>query len=171
MQNSKTGTGYSSNFASAANANSSILTPTLNRLATAPQGYGQSTIDKMKTGAVQSAGGSAAGEIGSAALRASRTNNAGSITPSAVAANRDAVGTVSDASLGVDAQNAQLQEQQRQTGLRGLEGLYNTNSGDQLNALGLSTSALQAKNQADSETWNHWLGLGTLGLSKLGGGG
>ena len=158
MQNSNTAQGQSKSYADAAASNSSILTPTLNRMATNPQGFGQTTINNMNTAALQSAGGAASGIVGQGNLQAARTNNAGGFAASAGAAGHDATAQLSDSALGVQNRNALLQQQQQQEGLSGLENLYGTNLGASQNALGLSNSALNVKNAADQQTLGSWLG-------------
>lgn len=163
-QNSQTGQGLANTYGQSAAANSSILTPTLNQLATNPTGFGQQTINNMNTAAMQSAGGAAAGTVGQGNLQAARTNNAGSFAPAAAQAGHDATAQLSDAALGVQNQNAMLKQQQQQEGLQGLSGLYNTNVGAGENALGLSTNALNAQTNAQNQTMNNAMGWTKLGL-------
>lgn len=156
MANSNSAQGLSKSYATQANNNSSILTPTLNRMATNPQGFTPQTMANMNTAAMQSIGGATAGIVGQGNLQAARTNNAGAFQPAATQAAHDATAELSDAALGVQNRNAMLQEQQRAQGLTGLENEYNTNVGAGNNALGLSTQALNAKNAADEQTFNQW---------------
>jgi hypothetical protein len=71
----------------------------------------------------------------------------------ATQAAHDATAALSDASLGVQNNDALLKEQQRQEGLSGLEGLYGQNVGAGESALGLSDQALQTQNQARQNGW------------------
>jgi hypothetical protein len=158
MQNSNSAQGLSKAYAGNANSAYSVLTPTLTRMATAPQGFTPQTMANMNTAAQQSIGGATAGTVGQGNLQAARTNNAGAFQPVATQAAHDATGELSDAALGVQNRNAMLQEQQRSQGLSGLEGLYNTNVGAGENALGLSNNALATKNAADAQTFNQWFG-------------
>lgn len=151
--NANTGSGLSKTYAGQAASTGSILTPTLNQLATNPQGFGQQTINNMNTAALQSAGGANAGTVGEGNLQAARTNNAGGFAPAAAQAGHDATAQLSDAALGVQNRNAMLQQQQRQEGIQGLEGQYATNVGAGENALGLSDNALQVQNQARQNGW------------------
>lgn len=152
-QNAKTGQALSSSYTNQANANSNVLTPTLNQMATNPTGFGKSTINNMNTAALQSAGGAAAGTIGAANLAAARTNNAGAYAPAAAQAGHDATAALSDAALGVQNKDALLKAQQQQEGISGLENMYNTNVGAGENALGLSNSSLQTQNQSNQNGW------------------
>lgn len=155
--NSKTAQGLATNYGNAASANSNILTPTLNRLATNPQGFGQQTINNMNTAALQEAGGADAGTVGGGNQRAAATNNAGGFAPAAAQAGHDATAQLSDAALGVQNRNAQLQQQQQMEGIQGLENQYSTNVGAGENALGISNQALGAQTQANAGTLSGWL--------------
>lgn len=156
--NATTAQGLSKSYAGNANSTYSILTPTLSRMATNPQGFSPQTMANMNTAAEQSIGGATAGTVGQGNLQAARTNNAGGFQPAATQAAHDATAQLSDAALGIQNRNAMLQEQQRSQGLQGLQGLYDTNVGAGENALGLSNSALQAKNAADQSTMAEWMG-------------
>jgi hypothetical protein len=155
--NSKSAQGLSNTYGAQASANGSILTPTLNKMATSPTGFGQPAIDKMNTAALQTIGGAESGAVGQGNLMAARTNNAGAFAPVAASAAHDATTQLSDAALGVQNRDAMLKEQQRQEGIQGLEGQYNTNVGASENALGLSNSALGAQTAADQQTLGSWL--------------
>jgi len=156
MKNSNTAQNLSSVYSGNASNNSNILTPTLNKMATNPGGFGQPTINNMNTAAVQTLGGSTAGIVGSGNLQAARTNNAGGFAPAAVQAGHDATTQLSDAALGVQNQDALLKQRQQQEGLNGLQNMYQTNVGAGENALGLSNSALNTKNAADQLTFDQW---------------
>lgn len=158
MANSGTAQGLSKGYATAANGNSSILTPTLNQMATHPQGFQPQTMANMNTAAMQSIGGATAGTVGQGNLQAARTNNAGGFQAGATQAAHDATAQLSDAALGVQNRNAMLQEQQRSQGISGLEGQYQTNVGAGENALGLSNASLNAATQAQNQTQNAWMG-------------
>lgn len=151
--NSKTGQALQSSYNNQANANSNVLTPTLNQMATNPTGFGQQTVNNMNTAALQSAGGAAAGTVGAANLAAARTNNAGAYAPAAAQAGHDATAALSDAALGVQNKDALLRAQQQQQGIAGLENMYQTNVGAGENALGLSNNSLQTQNQSNQNGW------------------
>lgn len=155
--NSKTAQGLSTTYGSQAAANSSVLTPTLNQMATNPQGFSPQTVNNMTTAAMQSAGGAAAGTVGQGNLQAARTNNAGGFAPVAAQAGHDATAQLSDAALGIQNNDAMLKQQQQQEGINGLAGQYATNVGAGENALGLSTNALNAQTAAQNQTMSSWL--------------
>jgi hypothetical protein len=156
MNNSNTAQTMSGTYANRATANSNILTPTLNRMATNPQGFSPQTMANMNTAAMQTAGGGNGATVGGAMQAAGRTNNAGAYDPAMAQAGHDASSQLSDAALGIQNRNAMLQEQQRSEGLSGLQGMYGENTGASQNALGLSDNALATKNAADQQTFNQW---------------
>ena len=176
MQNSNTAQGMSGTYANRATANSNILTPTLNQMATNPQGFSPQTMANMNTAAMQTAGGGNGSTVGGAMQTAARTNNAGAYDPAIAQAGHDASSQLSQAALGIQNQNAMLQEQQRSEGLSGLENLYGENTGASQNALGLSNSALQTANEANQQTMNQWFapfqaitgGAAQVGAAALG---
>lgn len=152
-KNSTTAQGLAGTFGDRATGTYNILTPTLNRMATNPQGFSPQTMANMTTAAKQSIGGATAATVGQGNLQAARTNNAGAFAPVATQAAHDATAALSDASLGVQNRNAMLQEQQRGEGISGLEGLYGENVGAGESALGLSNQSLQTQNQARQNGW------------------
>lgn len=156
MANSKTAQGASSLYGNRASSSYNVLTPTLNQMATNPQGFSPQTMANMNTQAMQTAGGGNGATVGGAMQTAARTNNAGAYDPAIAQAGHDASTQLSDAALGVQNRNAMLQEQQRSEGINGLQNLYGENTGASQNALGLSNSALTTKNGADEQTFNDW---------------
>lgn len=167
--NSGTANNLATTYGSRATGNSNVLTPTLNRMATNPQGFGQPTINNMNTAATQTIGGATAGAVGGANQAAARTNNAGAYAPAAAQVAHDATAQLSDAALGVQNNDAMLKEQQRQQGLSGLEGMYNTNVGAGENALGLSNQSLNTANTADNSAFARNMKLWQTGAQMLGG--
>lgn len=163
-KNSTTAQGLAGTYGDRASSTYNILTPTLNRMATNPQGFSPQTKANMLTSAKQSIGGSNSGIVGGSDLAAARTNNAGAFAPMATQAAHDATSALSDASLGVQNRDAMLQEQQRQEGLSGLQGMYGENVGAGESALGLSDQALQTQLAAGRQGWlQNTLGvIGTL---------
>src|ERR1700743_2568467 len=124
------------------------LAPTLAAEASHPAGFTQSQQAAMNTAAQQSAGGANAGAVGQGALLAARTKNAGTADAAIAQSGRQASQTLRDSALKTTMANANLQQQQQQEGLRGEQGLYNTDLGASQNALGLSNQALNYANQA-----------------------
>lgn len=157
LGNSGTANGLATGYNNGAAATGSILTPTLNRMVTAPAGYGAQTVNNMTTAATQGAGGGAAATVGGALQRAAATNNAGGAAPVTSQAGRDASVQLSDAALGIQNQDAQLKEQQREQGIQGLTGMYSTDVGAGENAIGLSNQSLNVADQGKAQALAPWL--------------
>jgi hypothetical protein len=153
MTNSTTGQGLSKTYGDRATATSNILTPTLNQMATAPQGFGKQTVGNMTTAALQGAGGAQAATVGGGIQRAAGTNNAGAFDASAGQAGHDATSALTDAALGVQNRDAELKQQQQQFGVQGLNNQYQTNVGAGENALGISDAALNTSVNAGKSGW------------------
>jgi hypothetical protein len=62
--NAKTGQALATNYGDRASSGYNVLTPTLNKLATAPQGFDPQTMANMTTAAKQSIGGATAATVG-----------------------------------------------------------------------------------------------------------
>jgi hypothetical protein len=150
LANSGTASNMSSGLASNAGALYGSLAPTLSAEAAHPSGYTPTQKAAMDTAAQQSAGGSMAGATGQGALLAARTKNAGAAQNAIQQSGRQASQNVSDAAVGTEVANANLQQKQQQAGITGEENLYNTELGGSQNALGLSNSALNTANSADA---------------------
>lgn len=156
-QNSTTARGMSQIYGQNAATQNSILTPTLSRLAAGGGGYTPGQINNMNTSALQTVGGANADASGRAASAAARTNNVGADNAFRLAAAHDATGELSDAALGVQNASARLAAQQQDQALGELGNLYSTNVGAGENALGLSTSATNAANNAANSGF--WRGV------------
>jgi hypothetical protein len=154
-QNSTTAQGLSDLYSKNAQGVSSTLTPALTAEAIHPEGYTPTQLGAQTTAAEQTAGGANAGATGGALLRASRTRNSGAAPAAIDEANRQGSQELSQTNAKIQTNNANLQKNQQQEGLSGLEGLYgeNVNAGNQ--ALGISTNALNDT----SNLKNFWGGL------------
>ena len=126
------------------------LEPTLQAEATHPGGYTPQQKALMNTAAQQSAGGSTAGAIGQGRLYAQRTRNAGGAKAAIGEGVRGAGENLSNAAVGTELANANLQQKQQQSGIAGLQSLNATELGAGENALGLSNQALGIADQADA---------------------
>jgi hypothetical protein len=133
-----------------------ILTPTLNRMVTNPDGFGQRTMGNMTTEAMQGAGGGNSATVGGALQAAARTNNAGAFDPAISQAGHDATNQLSDAALNIQNRDAMLKEQQRSQGIQGSEGMYGQNIGAAGNALGLSDQALNTAITGANSAAQRW---------------
>jgi hypothetical protein len=129
------------------------LEPTFQAEAAHPSGFNPNQKALMNTASQQSAGGQAAGAVGSGRLYAARTNNAGGAKAAVGEGVREAGGNLSKAALGTELADASLAQQNQQRGISGLQGLYGTTLGEGENALGLSNQALGIANQAKPTFW------------------
>ena len=129
------------------------LFPQLEQEAMNPTGFSPTDLAAMNTASQQSVGGSTAGAVGEGNLEAARTRNAGGFAPVLDEAVRSGQRQLSQNAVGIQGENANLKESQRQAGLKGLEGLYGTNTQDMLSALGLGNQATNALTQAGQSGW------------------
>lgn len=136
--------------AAGVNAN---LNPFLTSELTHPQGFSQGAQTSMLSAAEGGAGGATAGLQGAAALEGARTRNAGGFSTALDAAARSRQQASAGASEGIAGQNAQIQNSQQQSAAQGLQGLYGTDSGNALKALGLQDQAIGTETQAGSQGW------------------
>ena len=140
----------------------STLAPELQSTATAPQGFNPNDFAAMNTSAQQSAGGSAAGAVGQGGLLAARTRNAGGADAAIADSVRSSGRQLSQGVLGTQIANAKLKEQQREGALSGLQGLYGTNTGASVNALGQVAGNVNASTGAENASWDWTKGLDSV---------
>lgn len=145
--NSGQGQGISQRAGANASSLYGTLDPTLTTMATVPQGINPADLAKMKTGAMQTAGGANSGAVGQGSLLSARTKNAGTADAAIAKSGESAGQTLSNTNLGIDSANQELKNTQQQAGLKGLEGLYGTNESEALGGLNESNMAL--KNAGD----------------------
>lgn len=143
----------------AAQANSSAagVNSTLNPFLTSellhPQGFSQADTTSMLSAGQAGAGGAAAGITGQANLTAARTRNSGGFGSALDAAARARTQAAAGSSEGIAADNAHLKQTQQQAGAAGLQGLYGTDSGNALKALGIQDQAIGTEAQAGTAGW------------------
>src|SRR5271167_3447558 len=158
LANSGTAQNLSNNLTANASNIYGGLEPTLQAEAAHPQGYTPTQLANMNTAAMQSAGGSQAGAVGQGGLLAARTRNAGAAQNAVGAGTRHDGQNLSNAAVGTQLQNANLQQKQQQAGISGLGGLYNTELTGGETALGLSNQALSGANTtAGNNIWDKLL--------------
>lgn len=146
------GTNAAQAGASAAGVNAN-LNPFLTSELQHPQGFTQQQQTSMLSAVQGGAGGANAGITGQANLQAARTRNAGGFGSALDQAARMRQQAAAGSSEGIAAQNAQLQQQNQQAGARGLQGLYGTDSGNALKALGIQDSAIGTEVGAGNSGW------------------
>lgn len=146
------GTQAAQSNASAAGVNAT-LNPFLTSELTHPQGFTQQQQTSMLSANQGGAGGATAGITGQANLQAARTRNSGGFGSALDAAARSRQQASATGSEGIAADNAQLQQKQQQDAASGLQGLYGTDSGNALKALGLQNEAIGTGVDAGKSGW------------------
>lgn len=149
------GTGNALSKTGASNASSlyGTLNPTLSTMATNPQGINPADMAKIQTSNMQTAGGANAGAVGQGSLLSARTKNAGTADAAIAKSGEAASQNLSGANLATQNENVGIKNQQQQEGLKGLQGLYGTNSSTALGGLDQSNSALKNAATAPLTTW------------------
>lgn len=130
------------------------LVPTLTAQAANPQGMSPLDIAAADTASMQSAGGANAGAAGQRGLLAARTRNAGAGEAAIAASSQGASEALSRSATSTRLRNAALKEQQRESGLRGLEGLFGQSLAGGNQALGIVPQAVNANTQAENASWD-----------------
>ena len=118
-----------------------------------PAGLAPTDLNNMLVAQQEGAGGANATVTGEGRLAALRQRNAGGFAPALAEAQRIKGRTLATGGLDVANENAQLKQKQQQAGLTGLEGLYGTDTSDQLKAMGLSAEDLQNELAAGRQGW------------------
>lgn len=122
-----------------------------------PQGFGVEGRTAMNTAARDTAGGALASEKGEAGTMAARTRNIGSQAPLLDSAVQGADKQGQEAMLKVQEADAALKADQQAKALSGMQGLYGTNTGAMLTALGQGNNSIGNWNQASAQTTATWL--------------
>lgn len=131
----------------------STLRTQLTNEALHPTGYNPTDLNNMLVQQQEAVGGGNAAIGGEGKLAALRQRNASGIAPALAEAARSKQRTLASGALDVANQNAMLREKQRQEGLSGLQGLYGTDTSNQLRAMGLSAEDLQNELAAGRQGW------------------
>lgn len=170
MGNSRSATGTASGYGSTAGGIGATLVPGMTQQYTNPQGLGQVGLN-AELGAAEQAGGGATGAVqGEAGLNAMRTRNTGALSSVLDQAARRGGQNLSQSALGIQAQNEQLKQKQREEAAQGLQGLYGTDVGAQLKSMGIADEDLNTALAAGRQGWlQNTMGVvGTLGGMGLG---
>lgn len=131
----------------------STLNPFLTSELTHPQGFSQQDQTSMLSAGQAGTGGANASIAGQAALQTARSRNPAGFSTALDAAARSKNQTNASMSENVAANNANLKNTQQQDAASGLQGLYGTDSGNALKALGLQDSAIGTETQAGQSGW------------------
>lgn len=140
----------------------STLAPGLMSEAAHPAGFAPTDLASMNTDVQQSAGGTQAAAVGQGALQTARTRNAGGTDAAIGVASRGAGETASRGALATQMANAKLKESQHRAAVSGLEGLYGTNMGTSVGALGQVASNVHADNEAEQGSWDWTKGVNAI---------
>jgi hypothetical protein len=166
-----TGAGYG---ADASTVNSQLL-PFLTRELNNPMGYSQQQKGAMLNSAEAGAGGATAGINTEANLASARSRNSGGFSGALDEAAREKAKVLSANASGIEAKDADLQEEQKQEAAKGLQNLYGTDTSAQLKAMGLIPEDVNSATSAFSATPGWMKGIQDLtssatNIATLGGG-
>ena len=140
-------------YGEAAQDVSGTLVPQLKGDVTNPQGIQPTAKNAMLVSGLEGAGGVASGIAGEEGLRSARSRNIGGSAGVLDEAAREKMRTSAGVGLDVATKNAMLQQQQRASALKGLEGLYGTDVGAQLKAQSLVPEDIDAWAKANQTGW------------------
>lgn len=146
-------TASSAGYASQGADIGSMLVPELQKEALHPEGFDPNDLNAMLVAGQQGSGGATSSIAGEAGLQAARTRNNGNMSGVLDEAARAKTRADSDASLGVQAQNATLKESQRQAGLAGLSKERGADVHADLDAQGLVPQDIKAWTDANNSGW------------------
>jgi hypothetical protein len=130
-----------------------MLVPQLEADVNNPQGFNAATRNDMLVQGLEGAGGASSGIVGQEGLRAARSRNVGGSAGVLDEAAREKMRTSAGVGLDVATKNAMLQQQQRQSALQGLQGLYGTDVNAQLKAQSLVPEDIDAWAKANQTGW------------------
>ncbi len=144
------------------------LTPFLTQEMEHPQGLGQEGVGAETSAALAGGGGAASGLTGGAMQRAAVSHNAGGADAALDSVARERMKAAGQASEGIQAQNQNLMEQQRQSGAAGLGKMYGVDTSGMLESQGQEANDINAQVSANNSGWLQ----NTLGIiNTLKGGG
>ena len=152
-QAEKTAGSTAAGYGSSATAIGTPLTAQLQREAANPIGFTPTETNNMVVAGEQGAGGATSGIAGQAGLQALRTRNSGALSGVLDQAARTKQQTNSENALNVQNESARLGQQKQQTALSGLQGLYGTDVGAQLKAMGIQDSDINSEIAAGQSGW------------------
>jgi hypothetical protein len=129
------------------------LNPFFSQEMKAKHGLTPGQTNEMLTAAMAGSGGADSGIVGQANQEAARTRNASGFTKTLDEAARDRMKADAGASEGIAAQDVIGAKQLNQEGAAGMEGLYGTNVGAQLKAMGQQNEDIGTGIQAGNSGW------------------
>lgn len=149
------------------------LNPFFSQEMKATHGYNPTQLNEMLTAAEGGAGAATGAERSTLMNDAVRTHNASGVTKSLDEMARDKSKAAAGASESIAAGDVNAAKQLNQAGAAGLSGMYNTDVGAQLKAMGLNNDAIKTEISAAEEgpSWLTGLNQATQAfgdLSKIG---
>jgi hypothetical protein len=144
-----TAAGYGSTAAN----EGSTLNPFYTSEMKATHGFNPNQVNELLTAAEAGGGGANGALMGQAQQEAARTRNASGFTKSLDEAARDKSKAAAGASEGVAAEDVMGAKKLNQEGASGMEGLYGTNVGAQLKAMGQQNEDIGTALQAGQTGW------------------
>ncbi len=153
-----------------ASAIGSTLTPFLTQEMIHPEGYGQQGLSAMTAAAEGGAGGATSGLTGQAMQRAAASHNTGAYGAALDAASRNRTMANANASEGIAAKNAGLQQEQQENAANQLGGLYKTDTSGMLESQGQEANDIKVGQTGGIMGDIGSLASTGLNLAKLGGG-
>jgi hypothetical protein len=145
--------GTAGGFGATAAGEESALVPGLERDANTPTGFTAQQKNNMLVAGAEGVGGTGAGATGAASLTAARTKNAGGFADALDEAARIRGRQTSQNALGVQNADAQLAQEKQQEARKALQGLYGTDTSNQLKAMGLQNEDLNSQLAAKRQGW------------------
>lgn len=144
-----------------------------------PQGIGQEGIAAETGAALGGAGGAASGFTGEAVQRAAASRNAGAYQAALDDVARQRMRAAAGASEGIEAQNENLKQEQRQQGADALGRMYGVDTSGELDSMGQESRDINSEVDAGNSGWlQNTLGIinalkpgGSGGKFSFGGGG
>lgn len=131
-----------------------MLVPTLQADVTNAPGLSPAQQNAMLVSGLSGAGGATSGLVGEAGLAGARSRNVGAGTTGALdEVAREKMRTSAGVGLDVATKNAMLQQQQRASALKQLEGIYGTQAGAALKAQSLVPEDIDAWAKANQTGW------------------
>lgn len=154
QQAAKTAAGTGAQYGEQATGIGGMLVPQLEADVRNPQGLSPTQQNQMLVAGLEGAGGTAGGIAGQAGLQAARSRNVGAGTTGVLdEAAREKMRTSAGVGLDVATKNAMLQQQQRASALKQLEGVYGQDVGAQLKAQSLVPEDIDAWAKANQTGW------------------
>ena len=162
--------GTAAGYGSDASSIGSTLTPFLTRELNNPGGISQQDQTAMLSSAEGGAGGLAGGLATMGAEREGATGNESGFSSNLDDIARQRMKATAGASSAIASKNADVKQQQQENAETGLRGLYGTNTGAQLQALGVENNSIGQEVNAGNSGWLQNM-TGLISAIRGGGGG